>query len=456
MSNVFEQTEYVIKGDAQLAETPPSPGGGFNPDSLSTDTADPVDADIFITKKNSDGNWYQKTFEKIWDWIKTKLGISSQGSAGKYLNEQGSFITPSVGVKSISTSGNDLVIDTDGTISTVTVPYAQTAYNATYAGHASTADGATTASKDGDGNIISTTYVPRTEYPTGTRYGTTGSTTYIKININSTSSWMLAFTVHLYQGYRETSVRISGYQYGSNHWYEPEATVISDSNNNKNGSSAANYNNGLLVYFGYDGTNKLWVAFAGGSYTGVSISDVTNGYTQISNYTGLFSISNVSSVSAQTSKYAVMIPSHIGEIIMSTTLSSLAAVRQVYGTDTTWIQHSGYMLRGATSGVTAGSASYTGGADSVTVSSVASHKHDVQAVSIASSGGHQHALPYNGVGGNGYVSYKLSTTKEGDTALSGGDHTHTVPKHTTDNKGANYTVNTLSKYKSIYIWERTA
>lgn len=127
------------------------------------------------------------------------------------------------------------------------------------------------------------------DHPTNARYGTTGSTTKIKIKINSTASWMLCFTVILYQGYRATKVMISGYNYGTNHWYEPEAIIIADSDNSQL----------IPVHFGYDATNQLWVGFEGGSYTGVAITDVCNGYTQISNYDNLFTISNVSSLTTE-------------------------------------------------------------------------------------------------------------------------------------------------------------
>ena len=118
------------------------------------------------------------------------------------------------------------------------------------------------------------------------KYGETSSTTKIKININSTLSWMLCFTVTLYQGYRATKVMISGYNYGASHWYQPEARLIADSDNTET----------INVYFGYDATNKLWVGFDGGNYTGVSIDDVTNGYTQIDDFSNLFTITNVTSL----------------------------------------------------------------------------------------------------------------------------------------------------------------
>ena len=125
-----------------------------------------------------------------------------------------------------------------------------------------------------------------TSSPAFANWGGTGSTTKIKIKINSTTSWMLSFVVTLYQGYRATKIMISGYNYGSSYWYEPEAVLLGDSNG---GTSTS-------VYFGYDSAWNLWVGFDGSSYTGVSISDVTNGYTQISNLKGLFTISNVSSL----------------------------------------------------------------------------------------------------------------------------------------------------------------
>ena len=119
----------------------------------------------------------------------------------------------------------------------------------------------------------------------GARFGTTGNTTKIKININSETSWMLSFVVTLYQEYRATKVMISGYNFSSNHWHQPVAKLLADSTNAT-----------INVYFGYDANWKLWVGFDGASYTGVSVSDVCNGYTQITEYNNLFTITNVSSL----------------------------------------------------------------------------------------------------------------------------------------------------------------
>lgn len=122
----------------------------------------------------------------------------------------------------------------------------------------------------------------------------------------------------------------------------------------------------------------------------------------------------------------------------------------------TWIQHEGYVLRGATSNVTAGTQGQTndGGADSVTVSSVASHNHDQNS--------------HNHVSTTDYNARALSNTVSGSTAM-GAQGTYLYFRNNMMNayntgdktatniaNGSNYTVNTLPKYKNVYIWERTA
>ena len=84
---------------------------------------------------------------------------------------------------------------------------------------------------------------------------------------------------------------------------------------------------------------------------------------------------------------------YVGMIIHSTTLDTQAKVIAQYG-GTKWIQHSGYMLRGATSGVTANSASKTGGADSIDLShshTVNSHSHTIAHTHKIAS--HSHTTP---------------------------------------------------------------
>lgn len=131
----------------------------------------------------------------------------------------------------------------------------------------------------------------------------TTTSSYIKININidnsdNSKSVMLAFTVTLYQGYRATKIFISGYNYGSNNWYQPEAYVIADTD----AIGAIN------VYFGYNATGNLWVAFNKGNYTGIVIDDIADGYVELSDsdYNNLFSISEVSSLSTQQATVVAM------------------------------------------------------------------------------------------------------------------------------------------------------
>lgn len=203
------------------------------------------------------------------------------------------------------------------------------------------------------------------------------------------------------------------------------------------------------------------------------------------------------------------VPSHVGQVIESTTLSTLAQVQAVYGTNTTWIQLSGYVLRGATSSVTANNNQNDGGADSVTVSSVASHNHTqnahthtqnshnhTQNAHTHTQNAHTHGASSNTTGSHthkfnawryvdtGKVTLNgtiLGWPKDGVETTSAGDHSHTITVNnatatnqnttatnnaqtatnqnttaTNNANGANYTVNTLPKYKNVYIWERTA
>ena len=181
----------------------------------------------------------------------------------------------------------------------------------------------------------------------------------------------------------------------------------------------------------------------------------------------------------------------VGCIIESTTLNTMAKVIAQYG-GTTWIRHTDYMLRGATSSVTSGrnvnawqsshtyavgnlviynniiykcitahtsGSSFTaanwstandGGADSVTVSSVASHNHTQNA--------HRHTnlspVIYNDYAGTGTGSYQI-LQRAASPSVSNPLGTNNATATNIAN-GANYTVNTLPKYKNVYIWERTA
>ena len=123
--------------------------------------------------------------------------------------------------------------------------------------------------------------------------------------------------------------------------------------------------------------------------------------------------------------------SYVGMIIHSTTLDTEAKVKAFYG-GTTWIQHSGYFLRGASTGVVANSATKTGGEDNVTltVQQIPSHSHTT-GISGSVAGN------MNSGGSSAQVSFNQTVGVQ--TASTGGGQAH----------------NNIPNYKSVYIWERT-
>lgn len=190
------------------------------------------------------------------------------------------------------------------------------------------------------------------------------------------------------------------------------------------------------------------------------------------------SIDTVASLIAKRNSY----PSHIGMIIQSTTLNTEDKVKALYG-GTKWISHTGYILRGATSGVVANQAVKSGGADSVTLSinQIPAHGHSVNALaaSVEQQGAHRHfsfansnsaadlttwdvpsklrqypgeSYPYR-IAGAPLSAYDASM---GLTSENGA-HSHSVivPAHNTNNAGGGQPIATVPNYKSVYIWERT-
>lgn len=101
-------------------------------------------------------------------------------------------------------------------------------------------------------------------------FGTTASniTGFWKIRIETSVLWMLYFKIMLYQYYNPLEFNVSGYKYGANHWYASKAEKVSGTIT-------------TTVYFGYDSDGIEWVAFPSDRYTGISISNITNGYNQI-------------------------------------------------------------------------------------------------------------------------------------------------------------------------------
>lgn len=177
--------------------------------------------------------------------------------------------------------------------------------------------------------------------------------------------------------------------------------------------------------------------------------------------------------------------SYVGMIIHSTLLNTSAKVIAIYG-GTTWISLSGYMLRGATTSVTANKNQNDGGADSVTVSSVASHNHTQNAHKHTqdshnhtqnshnhTQNAHSHQLRTKHSDGTVYTGevlscaittsgrlrgYTESTTPTNNATTATNIATTATNQNTTATNiasGANYSVATLPKYKNVYIWERT-
>lgn len=194
----------------------------------------------------------------------------------------------------------------------------------------------------------------------------------------------------------------------------------------------------------------------------------------------------------------------VGTIIESTTCDTMAKVVEAYG-GTTWIQHTGYVLRGATSGVTSGSALKTGGADSVSytpsgtnsggsvtansltdINQIPSHNHNQKTlsgtttvrkygsgatgtniVSVNGSTGIVSASSTAWSGSHGYISAGTNTRSDTsyNTLTINATHTHDSQGGTNTHghgftqptfSGTASTINTLPNYKSVYIWERTA
>jgi hypothetical protein len=220
----------------------------------------------------------------------------------------------------------------------------------------------------------------------------------------------------------------------------------------------------------YDGTYWVWAGSSSDNnttYSAMSESELT---------TGTATTSRV--VRADYLKSAILdLANPIGTVIESTTCDTMAKVIEAYG-GTTWVQHSGYMLRGATSGVTANHTGNDGGVDEITPTGSFSGTN----ASLAHSGGgvSAHTLTaaqtpkqltrvfYNTSGawslgiwgghGNGYCVTMSDQTGYGTYGQSH-SHGHTNPNAHSYTPAGSITINkhsTLPKYKNVYIWERTA
>ncbi len=163
----------------------------------------------------------------------------------------------------------------------------------------------------------------------------------------------------------------------------------------------------------------------------------------------------------------------VGSVINSTICSTMEQVIKAYG-GKKWIQHSGYILRGATSGVKTNRASKDGGEDThkLTISEMPSHTHVQNAHDHTqygiSNGSLSGAAPHIAIQGDGntvvYYSNGISPTGLGNTAgrgtegdiRIGGGQTRAVSAKvaTNQNTGGSAAHNNMQSYKNVYIWER--
>ena len=142
----------------------------------------------------------------------------------------------------------------------------------------------------------------------------------------------------------------------------------------------------------------------------------------------------------------------------------------------TWIRHEGYVLRAATSGVTANSAVKDLGNDThtITEAEMPSHYHSVDRQVLAeSNGGHTHStgtwiwsgsvqgahvVPQAGsdyvkaVDAAGVYPYILYWTG----IPADGAHQHWISAHNTNNTGSGNAMSVVPNEKNVYMWERIA
>lgn len=243
---------------------------------------------------------------------------------------------------------------------------------------------------------------------------------------------------------------------------------------NHNGTSQ------LLLANVDDGTNSIvingeeldptyWV----GEHTYVVLIDGTPiGIRQISSNSGNIMMRKVS---GHVNEYQLvrqsdaLCYSHVGQIIESTTLATLEDVQAIYGSDTTWIQHSGYILRGASSGVTADSAAKDGGEDThtLTTNEIPAHTHGSKSITGSFRLSPNIVLNYNNAypvynAFTGICSQRVDNTAQAYAAASvnpsglriTGANINATHEH--DSVGGGAAHNIMQSYKNVYIWERTS
>lgn len=259
-------------------------------------------------------------------------------------------------------------------------------------------------------------------------------TGYMLITIKPETSWMLSFTINLYGNYEAYSVAISGYNFGSNHWHAPNAQLLYSSN----GATSR------TVYFGYTGDWKLWVAVPASAYQGLSITNITNGCTKITDRAAdIFDISRVSSLPGTTQKTVNAVNNSVINLIYPVGSIYMSVTNANPGTwlvGTTWVAWgSGRVPVGVnTSDSNFNTVEKTGGEKTHTLST-------------AEMPAHRHALHIAGG----------TTTRPSAGAIKEGSWSGGVTKYWNDggymeNFGDGGAHNNLQPYITCYMWKRTA
>lgn len=181
------------------------------------------------------------------------------------------------------------------------------------------------------------------------------------------------------------------------------------------------------------------------------------------------------------------IPSYIGEIIFSTTLSSEEKVKEKYGETTRWKRHCGYFLRGAgldennNSDIVLSASSYDdeglkkdGGNDSIQLLSnnLPKHTHEatfygnqltaqvlskapaLEKIDGAEDGGNINCQSGNGAKPNKLVESNYFISKVASWLYVKFKPTGRVTITESDGKDDPDKINILPPYKNVYIWER--
>lgn len=165
--------------------------------------------------------------------------------------------------------------------------------------------------------------------------------------------------------------------------------------------------------------------------------------------------------------------SHVGMVIHSTTLDTMAKVIAEYG-GTTWVKIEGCFLLGQSSSYAINS---TGGAATVALTannlpshnhSVGAHSHGAGTLKADSNGEHQHSGNYvqdvaSGSAKNRFTANSSDTDSGVNFTNVAGEHSHTISGSTanssqfnTGSVGNGVAHNNMPPYKTVYIWERTA